>query len=279
MAAIVDEEIAYAKINLALHVRRRQPSGYHDIETLFAFVSDGDRLTVSPADRLSLQVTGPFGHGLDSADNLVTRAAQLLGASQQGKNGAAIRLDKRLPVASGIGGGSADAAATLRLLNRYWRLGLTVEQLAELSKPLGADVPACVLAQTCFGTGTGQALQPGECGVEGKPVLLVNPGLPVSTKEVFDNWDGVDRGPLSGDDPWASAQNGRNDLEAPAIALVPQIRDILQLLDSTGPLLARMSGSGATCFAIYDGTDAAAAAGRNVREKLPGAWTMQGTIR
>ena len=152
-------ETAFAKINLALHVRRRRADGYHDIETLFAFVQDGDILTGSFADALSLEIDGPFGAGLKADEsNLVLKTALFLKAHFGVTQGAAIRLDKRLPIASGIGGGSADAAATARLLNQLWGLDATEQELADILAPLGADIPACIFSRPSFGSGTGTAL-------------------------------------------------------------------------------------------------------------------------
>ena len=152
-------EIAFAKLNLALHVRKRRDDGYHDIETLFAFVQDGDVLTACPANELKLAIHGPFGTGLEADNNnLVLKTAFLLKAHFGVTQGAAIRLDKKVPMASGIGGGSADAAATARLLNRLWGLEASEQELADILAPLGADIPACIFSRPSFGSGTGTAL-------------------------------------------------------------------------------------------------------------------------
>jgi 4-diphosphocytidyl-2-C-methyl-D-erythritol kinase len=243
-------EIAPAKINLALHVRGRRPDGRHDLETIFAFCTDGDRLSAALADDLSLTVTGPFAAMLDDgSDNLVHRAASALAAEARVGKGVRLTLDKRLPVASGVGGGSADAGAALRLLTRLWR---TDPGHAQAIAPLlGSDVPACLVSMTARGTGAGDALELADAGVSGAPVLLVNPRIALSTRDVFARWDGVDRGPL-GD--W---REGRNDLEAPARALVPQIGELLDWLGRReGVTVARMSGSGATCFALFESEQA-----------------------
>jgi 4-diphosphocytidyl-2-C-methyl-D-erythritol kinase len=247
-------ETAYAKINLALHVRRRRADGYHDLETLFAFAEAGDGLEAEPADALSLAISGPFAAALAvSDDNLVLRAARALRAAFGIEAGAALRLDKRLPVAAGIGGGSADAAAALRLLARLWGLDDGDPRVATIAADLGADVPACLASETARGEGVGAALAPvAEAGLAGLPLLRVNPGVPLATGPVFAGWDGVDRGPLALGDPLAAARAGRNDLEAPARALVPAIGGVLaRLAAAPGVLLARMSGSGATCFALF----------------------------
>jgi 4-diphosphocytidyl-2-C-methyl-D-erythritol kinase len=272
-----DCETAYAKINLALHVRNRRADGYHDLETLFAFVDAGDVLHAAPAGRFSLALTGPFAADLASEDdNLVLRAARLL-AERNGVTGAlAFTLDKRLPIASGIGGGSADAAAALRLAARIWGPGLITTPPAALAGLLGADVPACVLSRTCFGSGVGDRLV--ETMIEGvalAPVLLVNPRVACPTGPVFRAWDGVDRGPL---DP-AQWRMARNDLQASAIALVPQIGEVLGALRQTGAPLVRMSGSGATCFAVYDDTAARDRAAARIAATHPQWWTLSGALR
>lgn len=258
------QETAYAKLNLALHVRRRRTDGYHELETVFAFCADGDVLSAELADTTSLTIDGPFAEGLSATDNLVVRAAMAIGVT------ARLHLTKNLPVASGIGGGSADAAATLRLLARL--SGRDVPPL-DVQRVLGADVPACVLSQTMRGEGVGEALSSEE-SVAGTPVLLVNPRVALSTAAVFRAWDGVDRGPL-GD--WRS---GRNDLEAPACALVPEIVDLIDWLkDSHDVTLARMSGSGATCFAAFTSEAARAHAAAALAKRFPGYWAMESVLR
>jgi len=240
-------EIAPAKLNLALHVRGKLPDGRHAIETVFAFCTDGDRLSAELADDLALAVTGPFLHDLDSAkDNLVMKAARALAAAAGVDTGASLLLEKRLPVASGIGGGSADAAAALRQLTSIWKVDPKYAE--EVAPALGSDVPACVLSLAMRGEGGGERLTPIDLSaLSGTPVLLVNPRVPLSTADVFARWDGEDRGPL-GD--W---REGRNDLEAPAIALVPQVAAVLAWLGTRpGASFVRMSGSGATCFGLFD---------------------------
>lgn len=255
-------EQAPAKLNLALHVRHRRPDGYHALETLFAFVDHGDVVRVTPAEADRFTLTGPFAAVLaGEGDNLVTRAAARF-RSTFGGGAHAIELEKHLPVASGIGGGSADAAATLRALAQLHGVALDDPRLFAIADRLGSDVPACLLGRTAFGTGRGEQLAPLE-GLAGTPVLLVNPGVGVSTAAVFRGWDGEDRGPIGRGDLLAVARAGRNDLEPPARAIAPAIDGVLEALASqAGVLLARMSGSGATCFALFD-NDAArdAAAG------------------
>ncbi len=248
-------EIAFAKINLALHVRERLADGYHRIETLFAFCEDGDCLSAEPSDRLSLEIQGPFACQLDAGDrdNLVLKAARAVGAV------AALKLDKRLPVAAGIGGGSADAAAALRLLGHGDDI--------RIARSLGADVPACLVSRTMRGEGKGDELRLVELPeLGGMPVLLVNPGRPLSTPDVFAGWDGVDRGPL---EDW---RLGRNDLEASARLLVPEIAIVLDALRPA--TFARMSGSGATCFGLF-GTEAERDdLAASIAQKRPNWWLL-----
>ena len=264
-------EPAPAKLNLALHVRSKLPDGRHAIETLFAFCTDGDMIHAEPDECSSFQIIGPMSADLDPlADNLVLRAAAALQERRPPMldGGASLILDKRLPVASGIGGGSADAAATLRLLTRLWKMDPS--HATEIAPTLGADVPACLLSMTARGDGAGDALTlVDDARISGAPVLLVNPRIALSTAAVFAGWDGVDLGPL-GD--W---REGRNDLEASARALVPAIGDIIAWLAAQpGAYFVRMSGSGATCFALFDSEedrDAAAAA-------CPSTWWHLATV-
>ena len=271
-------ETAYAKINLALHIRSRRTDGYHNLETLFAFVDAGDQLTASDADDLTLSISGPFAEKLQSErNNLVLRTAHLMRQHFRVQTGAILTLEKNLPVSSGIGGGSADAAATARLLNRLWGLGARDSELESLLAPLGADIPACIGSKTVFGLGTGTELTPVSADeFAGMSILLVNPRKPVSTAAVFSRWDGVDRGALSAERPMATMLQGRNDLEPMAIAICPDIEEILAALRETLPLMARMSGSGATCFAVYQSMDARDAAQSTMNAAW---WTLAGKLR
>lgn len=274
------QEIAYAKLNLALHIRRRRDDGYHELETLFAFVGDGDRISGELAEDISLNVNGPYGDGLSNTDNLVVRAAKLIKAHFRIQEGAALHLEKHLPVASGIGGGSADAAATARLLNRLWKIGAHEAELEQLLAPLGADIPACVRSRTVYGRGTGTALRTvSDQNIIGRAVLLVNPRQPVATGPVFKAWDGIDRGGLDAVDPWQAALRGRNDLQAPAISICPAIGDVLDILKQTDPDLVRMSGSGATCFGLYRSEIARDVARRDIASSCPKWWTMASLLR
>lgn len=275
-------ETACAKINLALHVRGRRADGYHDIETIFAFAEHGDLITAAPGPA-RLTLTGPFAAALageDPEDNLVMRAARGL-ATLAGGTPPAITLDKRLPVAAGIGGGSADAAAVLRLLGRAHAIAPDDPRLAALAAQLGADVPACLASATLRGDGRGDVLLPVQAGaLTGLPLLLVNPRVALATGPVFKTWDGVDRGPLAQGDPLAAALAGRNDLEPPARALCPVIGDVVAALAAQpGVILARMSGSGATCFALFETMAARDAADRAVAAARPGWWRLASRLR
>lgn len=263
-------ETAFAKINLALHVRRRREDGYHELETLFAFVDAGDRLSVAPAERDSLRTFGEFGGQLaDPFGNIVMQALNALPRP----HGWAVTLEKNLPVAAGLGGGSADAGALFRLVEREY--GLPEDWHARAAK-LGADVPACVRSVTAIGRGTGTELAEVDSDIAGMPAMLVNPRVPLSTGPVFKAWNGVDRGPMPDGPVSAIARKGRNDLEAPAISLCSDVAKVLAALQATKPWLARMSGSGATCFALYESVSARDAA----QAAMPEAWwTLAGHLR
>jgi 4-diphosphocytidyl-2-C-methyl-D-erythritol kinase len=257
-AAFGRTEFAPAKINLHLHVVGRRPDGYHLLDSLVVFAGIGDRLSVSPADDLSLSVAGPFAGALEAeADNLVLRAARGLavrtGIAAAGK----LVLEKHLPVASGIGGGSADAAAALRLLGRFW--GLDPKTLGVLAGSLGADVPVCLAGRPALMSGIGELLEPAP-RLPDLGIVLVNPGVAVSTPAVFRSrsaaFSNPARFPAHGwDDAGSLVESLRtthNDLETPARLLAPEIGDVLDAVAATqGCLLARMSGSGATCFGLF----------------------------
>jgi 4-diphosphocytidyl-2-C-methyl-D-erythritol kinase len=244
---IPHREIAAAKLNLALHVRGKLPDGRHSIETIFAFCTDGDRLTADPADTLTLTTSGHFASELPAKDdNLVLRAARALQEAAGVAHGAAIRLDKQLPVAAGVGGGSADAAATLRLLTSLWHIDPA--HASAVAPAIGSDVPACLISLTARGVGAGDELSMIDtAGVSGAPVLLANPRVSLSTAEVYAGWNGIDQGRL---EDWRQGQNG---LEPAATALVPQIETVMAWLAAqSGANFVRLSGSGATCFALFD---------------------------
>jgi len=273
LTTIALNETAYAKINLALHVRARREDGYHELETLFAFVDGGDALSAVAAERDSLAITGEFAPLLAGEEgNLVLDALGLIPR----ETGWAVALDKALPVAAGLGGGSADVGAVFRMARRA---GVLPENWATLAAGLGADVPACVESVAMVGRGTGTELFPAPDDLAGCPVLLVNPRVPLPTGPVFKAWDRVDRGAMPEGSAREIALYGRNDLEAPAISICPAVADVLAVLGRTGAWLSRMSGSGATCFALFDdvaGRDAAAAV---VAAEQPGWWQLAGLLR
>jgi 4-diphosphocytidyl-2-C-methyl-D-erythritol kinase len=251
-------EAAPAKVNLFLHVLGTRADGYHELDSLAVFPGAADGLRADPADGLTLEIEGPFGAALSAGpDNLVLRAAVLLAEAAGVRAGARLRLQKNLPVASGIGGGSADAAAALRLLARLWRVpdGFDLERLAAR---IGADVPVCLASRPARMRGVGEKLDPApeipECGF-----ALVNPGVPVATADVFRALRGSFSHAARLPDRWRDAAAMArdlavlsNDLEASAIALCPVIAEALAALRAApGCLLARMSGSGATCFGLF----------------------------
>jgi len=216
-----DQETAYAKINLALHLRARREDGYHELETLFAFVDAGDTLTARPAEADRLTTIGEFAGGIDDPfDNLVARALNCLPRPQ----GLDITLEKKLPVAAGLGGGSADAGAVFRMVERLHGLPDDWQQRAA---KLGADVPSCVRSEMAIGLGTGTELKPVVNDLSGTPVILVNPRVPLSTGAVFKAWDQQDNGPLPEGPASAILKGGRNDLLKPADELCPIIAEVL----------------------------------------------------
>ena len=256
-------ESAPAKINLTLHVTGKRADGYHLLDSLVVFAGIGDRLHAEPADGLSLRVNGPFAAGLDGeSDNLVLRAAQALADAAGIPPNAALVLEKNLPVASGIGGGSADAAAALRLLSRLWAVTLDPRAMFGLAERLGADVPVCLAGQPTRMRGVGERLDPAPT-MPDYGLVLVNPGIALSTADVFRarRSDFSQEADLpAGWDSAASMAAGlrglTNDLQPPAIALRPVIGDVLAALTARpGCLLARMSGSGATCFGLFPDPD------------------------
>ena len=283
-----DEEIARAKVNLFLHVRGRVAGGYHALDSLAVFPAFGDRLEASPAASLDLTVDGPFAGALGTGDNLVLAAARALSGHLPGRPGAAIRLDKRLPVAAGVGGGSADAGAALRLLARLWRGsdGVAGEDLEEIARGLGADAPVCLHARPAMMAGVGEKLTPAPA-FPGFWMALVNPGQPLSTAEVFGALDRRD-GPAGPPPPQAFRDLGhlvawltrqRNDLERPARRLRPAIGRVLSALAwDKDCRIARMSGSGATCFGLYEGEAAARAAVDRLRAEAPDWWAAAAEV-
>ncbi len=271
---------APAKINLYLHVVGRRTDGYHLLDSLIAFAGIGDTVAVAPAGDISLTLEGPYaGTVPDGPDNLVVTAARRLAEASAAREGAAITLVKRLPPASGIGGGSADAAATLRALVRLWGLDSEAVDLAGIAAALGADVPVCLAGRSAFIGGIGEQLLPAPA-LPRCWLVLANPGVALSTPEVFaarqgpfsqpDLFDGMAADP----DQLALRLGGRrNDLSQAAIGLCPAIGEVLEALEEQpGTLLARMSGSGATCFALFAEAAQAEAAAESLSASRPAWW-------
>lgn len=290
-------ETAPAKINLTLRVLRRRPDGYHDLDSLVAF-ADGisadtassnvaDVLTLDPGAPFGLDVTGPGADACgDLSDNLVRKAADALAARVPGLRPGRFGLDKRLPVAAGLGGGSADAAAALRLLGRAHGLAADDARVAEAARAVGADVPVCLAPVARVMRGIGHDLSP-PAGIAPLPAVLVHPGVALPTREVFAALERIDdnggcdaaqppQGPqaLRG---WLAAQ--RNDLEPPAITLRPVIGAVLAALRESGAQIARMSGSGATCFGIFANAAAAQVAAQALARRAPDWWVRPTLLR
>ena len=293
MPALVEE--GRAKVNLSLRVVGRRADGYHDLESVVAFADCADRLTLEPGGELRLATTGPLAAACgETSDNLVFKAAKLLADAVPNLKLGAFALDKVLPVAAGIGGGSADAAAALRLLARLNNLSLDDPRLQKVALATGADVPVCLFSRACDMTGVGEQLLP--LALPSMPCVMVNPRVPVATKDVFKEL-GLRNGELLVgatdvlEAPAWPEQGGSiadwvevletvaNDLEAPALRIEPVIGDVLGALrESAGVKLARMSGSGATCFAIYGASADAHAAAETIRRDHPGWWVHAGTL-
>lgn len=277
-------EPAPAKINLALHVTGRRSDGYHLLESIVTFADIGDRLSFSPSDEDRFTLSGRFSDLLagDAGDNLVVRARDGLRALLRLRGHEAapvvIHLEKNLPVASGIGGGSADAAATLRGLQRFWGAHADEEPLAALALSLGADVPMCLRGQPALARGVGEELTPLQ-SLPGFFMVLGNPLRGVSTPQVFASLTSRQKPPiaaLEGSDWMAVLAGLRNDLEPAARALVPEIREISDLLAAHGATLTRMSGSGATCFGLFASMAAAERAATDLRILRPD-WYFEAT--
>jgi 4-diphosphocytidyl-2-C-methyl-D-erythritol kinase len=277
---------ARAKINLYLHVLGKRADGYHLLDMLVVFADTGDSIAVAPDDILSLRIDGPFGAGLSAGpDNLVLRAAAALQQLCGVTAGARIHLTKNLPLASGIGGGSADAAATLKSLMQLWRVAPPREALFDLAARLGADVPVCLDGRASFVGGIGEEISP--AGALPKAyILLVNPRVETPTPAVFKarsgdfslpaRWSGTPSG-LAGMVDLLAAR--RNDLTAPAIQLAPVVAEVLDAIAATPHcLLARLSGSGATCFGLYDSLPRAEAARTRILARHPDWWGVAAAI-
>jgi 4-diphosphocytidyl-2-C-methyl-D-erythritol kinase len=284
-----------AKVNLTLRVVGRRVDGYHDLESVVAFADCADRLSLAPGPELDLKTTGPLAGACgEPSDNLVLKAAKLLGERMPGLKVGSFTLDKVLPVAAGIGGGSADAAAALRLLARLNGLAFDDARLLEVALLTGADVPVCLSSRACDMTGVGETLLP--LSLPKMPCVLVNPRVAVATKDVFAQL-GLRSGELlvgatdvmqatawpedgASVEDWVEvlAENS-NDLEAPATRIQPVIGKVLSALSATnGAWLARMSGSGATCFAIYENTAEAQRASQKIQLDHPQWWVHAGVL-
>jgi 4-diphosphocytidyl-2-C-methyl-D-erythritol kinase len=278
-------EFAPAKVNLYLHVTGRRADGYHLLDSLVAFADIGDRLIAEPATSLSLAITGPEARNLASLgeDNLVLRAARLLADHAGISQGAALHLEKYLPVTAGIGGGSSDAAAALRALTRLWHVPIGERELCELGARIGADVPACLQRRAVWVGGVGEQLEPAGA-LPQSGILLVNPRKPLPTAGVF----AARRGQFGSSGRFAPMPEDaaglvrmlsprRNDLTEAAIGHVPEIREVLAWLAALpGSLLARMSGSGATCFALFSDPAAAKKACAALSAAEPKWWCAAG---
>jgi 4-diphosphocytidyl-2-C-methyl-D-erythritol kinase len=288
-------EDARAKVNLTLRVVGRRVDGYHDLESVVAFADCADRLTLLPGGDLKLRTSGPLANACgDLDDNLVLKAARLLAERVPGMKSGTFTLHKALPVAAGIGGGSADAAAALRLLARANGLAIGDARVIEVARLTGADVPVCVPSQACVMTGVGERLLP--LALPKLPCVLVNPRVAVATKDVFAAL-GLRNGELlvgvtdviqamvwpdagASLEEWVEAfSDSSNDLEEPAMRIQPVIRNVISALNATnGAWLSRMSGSGATCFAIYENTAEAGRAADKIRQDHPEWWVHAGAL-
>ncbi len=275
-------ETAYAKINLALHILGRRDDGYHEIDTIFAFLKDGDHLSIKASDNVSLSIDGPFGDNIGGKvdDNLVMKTAKLMQDHFNIGDGAALHLRKNLPIAAGIGGGSADAAAAARLLNRHWSINCELSQLAELITPLGADIAACVMSEISHGSGIGTNLRPlsDKLDLAGLPILLINPMISVSTGRIFDAWDGYSSGQLD-TDLHSIINIAGNDMQRAALSLFPQIQNVIDILNDQNPMLARMSGSGATCFGLFENMKDRDNAQKNIAKQHSNWWFLASELR
>ncbi len=298
MQALIEQALSEdgrAKVNLTLRVIGRRTDGYHDIESVVAFADCADHLTLTPGPELGLVATGPLAEACGAtSDNLVIKAAHLLRERVPDLKVGSFTLDKVLPVAAGIGGGSADAAAALRLLAQLNGLALDDQRLHAVALATGADVPVCLASRPCDMTGVGESLLPLSLPI--MPCVMVNPRVPVATKDVF-NALGLRNGQLlvgatdvlrgtawpqagASVEDWVEVlAASSNDLEGPATRIQPIIGEVISALSATnGAWLARMSGSGATCFAIYENTADAGRAADAIRRDHPEWWVHAGTL-
>lgn len=270
------QEFGAAKVNLFLHVLGRRPDGYHDLDSLVVFAEVGDEIELSPSHERVVAVEGRFADAVPTdASNIALRAVELLGDALGRYDGVHVRIVKNVPVAAGLGGGSADAAAVLRGLARLWEIGPSMAFPA-VAQALGADVPVCLRSQAARITGIGDMVEPLE-PVGSLPLVLVNCGDRLATSDVFAACKTYGEGAAdyNGDDLTAWILKGRNDLETPAIALARSVGDTLDILrGQEGCLVARMSGSGATCFGLFESTAAAVAAATAIAAAHPTWWVV-----
>jgi 4-diphosphocytidyl-2-C-methyl-D-erythritol kinase len=284
-----------AKVNLTLRVVGRRVDGYHDLESVVAFADCADRLSLTPGSELNLRTTGPLARDCgEASDNLVLKAARLLGERVPDLKLGDFTLDKMLPVAAGIGGGSADAAAALRLLAQANGLAVDDPRLIEVAQLTGADVPVCLASRACVMTGVGETLLP--LSLPMMPCVMVNPRVPMATREVFEAL-GLRHGELlvgatdviratawpeqgASLEDWVEVLSENfNDLVAPATRIQPVIDEVISALSATnGAWLARMSGSGATCFAIFENTSEAQRAAQKIQLDHPQWWVHAGVL-
>lgn len=274
-------EITRAKINLSLNITGKRADGYHTLHSLVAFCDVGDVVSVAPADILNVHITGEYGGILHTTDNLILQAARLLQQYSGTTQGASITLEKNLPVASGIGGGSGDAATTLSLLNKYWQCHLPLSTLQQLGLQLGADIPVCLHNQACIMSGIGEKIT----ALTSFPTLyavLVNPLKTIATRTVFSALKASAFQPAPEISTPLSIENIAsltNDLQPIASQYCPDIATILQSFSNTEHLVcARMSGSGATCFGLYRTQEQAKAAQKQLDIVLPNHWIRSGTL-
>ncbi len=275
--------LALAKINLDLRITGRRDDGFHLLQSLVVFANFGDVISASPAKDISLNISGPFGEHLAGADNLAVKAAHALRGELKAGNGAALHLQKNIPPSSGLGGGSADAAATLRILQALWGRNAAPEKMAALALALGADVPVCLLQRPAIMRGIGEKLEP-LLAFPALHMVLVNPGVHVATPDVFKalEWQAdearkVPAPPLKFKNLQSVLEwllRTGNDLQAPATAIAPKISETLAALGTLkGCRIARMSGSGATCFGLFDTASQARSAAIELRASNPDWWT------
>lgn len=278
---------APAKINLFLHVTGRRADGYHELESLVAFAAAHDRIEVWPDEGLRFEIDGPFAHALPAgAENLAVKAARALAAEAGIAAAARIRLYKGLPVAAGIGGGSADAAATLRALSAFWRLSVPADRLAALALGLGADVPVCLFARPGIVRGIGERIAPAPA-LPAVPMVLVNPMVPLATAEVFAAREGPFSEPASFGNGFGDAaalaralRDMRNDLAPAARRICPEIDRVLDAIRATPScLLARVSGSGPTCFGLFPSEETASRAAGRIAAACPAWWVRATRLR